>query len=326
MYAAVMSQFGAPDVLVGQDVPEPAVRSGWSRVRLKAAALNWHDVLVRRGVYPFVDLPHIPGADGAGVTDDGSEVLVLPSLWWGGDERVPGPEFQILGDRLPGTYAEVVSVPDKCLFPKPAGWDWPSSAGLALVGVTAHRALFGRGRLRGDESLLVLGAGGGLAVMAVLLAAAAGVQVFVTSSSREKIERAEELGAAGGFEYSNPDWPEAARSAAPGGSGFDVVLDSVGSWSDSLRVVKPGGRLVVLGAKDSATQELDARRFYFGQYDLLGTTMGSTADMAALLKLIGAGEVRPPPVDSHFPLDRAAAAHGRMESGAAFGKIVLEVG
>ncbi|HWE57415.1 MAG TPA: zinc-binding dehydrogenase [Acidimicrobiales bacterium] len=326
MHAAVMRQFGPASVLKTEEWPERRRQPGWSRVRLKAAALNWHDVLVRRGVYSFVRLPHIPGADGAGITDDGTEVVVLPSIGWGTDERVPGPEFEILGDHRPGTYAEVTHVPTECLFPKPKGWDWASAAGLSLVGVTAHRALFGRGRLRPGESVLLLGAGGGLSVMAVMLAAAVGSTVFVTSSSPTKLERARSLGAAGGVLYTEPDWPQAARAASPGGIGFDLVIDPVGCWADSLAALRPGGRCVVLGAKGTPDQQLDARRFYFGQFDLLGTTMGSRADMVALLKLVDEGVLRPPPVDHQYPLDQVVAAHTVMESGEAFGKIVLNVG
>ncbi|HEY3003776.1 MAG TPA: zinc-binding dehydrogenase [Kribbellaceae bacterium] len=318
-----MRQFGGPEVLVPAEVPEPEPDREWAVVRLKAAALNWHDVLVRHGRYGS-PLPHIPGADGAGVdTDTGEGVLVLPSLWWGDDESAPGPRWEILGDHRPGTYAELVRVPRECVVPKPAGLGWAEAAALPLVGLTTYRALFSRGRLRSGESLLVLGAGGGVATTAVTLAAAAGCPVVVTSSSDDKIARARGLGAVGGVLYGDPGWPDAAKKLSPGGRGFDIVLDSVGSWGDSLSALRPGGRLVVLGASRAERAVLDVRGFYFGQFDLLGTTMGSPRDFADLLRFLGEYDVPPPVVDRVFPLDQAAAAHAYLASGGGFGKIVL---
>ncbi|TDO46849.1 NADPH:quinone reductase-like Zn-dependent oxidoreductase [Kribbella sp. VKM Ac-2527] len=321
MRAVVQTRFGGPEVLQPAEVPDPVPERTWAVVRLKASALNWHDVLVRQGRYNS-PLPHIPGADGAGVDiETGEDVLVLPSLWWGDDESAPGPRWEILGDHRPGTYAEFVKVPRECVVPKPSGLSWPEAAALPLVGLTTYRALFSRARLKAGESVLVSGAGGGVATMAVSLAAAAGCQVIVTSSSEEKIARARELGAAAGVLYADPGWPEAAKELTP--HGFDVVLDSVGSWGDSLSALRPGGRLVVLGASRADRAVLDVRPFYFGQFELIGTTMGSPRDFAGLLRFLEEYDVSPPVVDRVFPLDEASAAHGYLESGQGFGKVVL---
>jgi len=324
MRAALQRSFGGPDVLGVEDVADPELRDGWSLVRLKAAALNWHDVLVRRGQYDS-PLPHVPGADGAGVdVATGAEVVVLPSLWWGEDESAPGPQWEILGDHRQGTYAELVAVPTACVLPKPAALSWSQAAALPLVGVTTYRALFSRGALRAGESLLVLGAGGGVATTAVSLAAAVGARVVVTSSARDKVEAAQGLGAAGGVLYTDADWPEQAREANQG-RGFDVVLDSVGTWAESLRALRPGGRLVVLGASRAERADLAVRPYYFAQHSVLGSTMGSPADFAGLLDLLATHDVPPPVVDSTFSLDDVVAAHERLESGEAFGKITLEM-
>jgi NADPH:quinone reductase-like Zn-dependent oxidoreductase len=324
MRAAVQREYGDPGVLQLEDAPDPVVRDGWTIVRLRAAALNWHDVLVRRGQYES-PLPHVPGADGAGVVvETGDEVVVLPSLWWGNDESAPGKDWEILGDHRYGTHAELVAVPDECVFPKPEGLSWAEAAALPLVGVTTYRALFSRAGLKPGESLLVLGAGGGVATMAVSLASAAGAHVFVTSSSDTKIKQACELGASDGVHYDDARWPEAARDLS-GGRGFDVVLDSVGTWSESLRALRPGGRLVVLGASRADQAQLAVRPYYFAQQSILGTTMGSPADFAGLLRLIEDQDVPPPVIDTVFPLDQVVAAHERLESGQAFGKLVLEV-
>jgi zinc-binding alcohol dehydrogenase/oxidoreductase len=324
VHAVIMHEFGGPGVLNFGEFPDPPARPGWVTVALRASALNWHDVLVRQGRYGS-PLPHIIGADGAGVrTDTGDEVVVLPSLNWGDRDDAPSGRWEILGDHTPGTYAELVSVPADCLAAKPAGLSWAEAAALPLVGVTTYRALFVRGRLRSGESMLVVGAGGGIATMAVALAVAAGVSITVTSSSPDTIERALSAGARGGVLHNEAGWPEHARDMSPEDAGFDLVLDPVGRWSESVRALRPGGRLVVLGANAAETAEMDVRSFYFGQFDLLGTTMGSSRDFAGLLNMIDRCAVRAPVIDSEFPLDRAAEAHEHLERGHTFGKCVLK--
>lgn len=324
MRAVVQAEFGGPDVLVSADFPDPNAGPGWAVVQLRASALNWHDILVRQGRYGS-PLPHVPGADGAGIDEEtGAEVLVVPSLWWVDDESAPGPTWEILGDHRPGTYAEKVRVPRECVIPKPPHLSWVEAAALPLVGLTTYRALFTRGRLRPGESLLVLGAGGGVATMAVSLAASIGCQVVVTSSSTAKIDQARKLGAVGGVTYTDPDWPLLAKELSPAGDGYHVVLDSVGTWASSIAALRPGGRVVVLGTSRGEQATLNIRPFYFGQYDLLGTTMGSLRDFAGLLRLLDHHDVPPPVIDRVFPLDQAAAAHAYLESGTAFGKVVLD--
>ncbi len=323
MHAVIMHEFGAAAVLRPGEFPDPPARPGWVTVALRASALNWHDVLVRQGRYRS-PLPHIIGADGAGTrTDTGEQVVVLPSLRWGAREEAPSSGWEILGDHRPGTYAELVSVPADCLAPKPRGLNWAEAAALPLVGVTTYRALFTRGRLKAGESMLVIGAGGGIATMAIALAVAAGADITVTSSSNETIERAVSAGARGGVLHSEPEWPAQARAMSPDNAGFDLILDPVGRWSESVRALRPGGRLVVLGANAADTAHMDVRSFYFGQFDLLGTTMGSSKDFAGLLEMIDRHSVRAPVIDREFPLDQAADAHEYLERGRTFGKCVL---
>lgn len=323
MHAVVLHEFGSAAVLRPGEFPNPISRPDWVTVALRASALNWHDVLVRQGRYGS-PRPHVIGADGAGIRiDTGEPVVVLPSLNWGDREDAPGSDWEILGDHTPGTYAELVSVPAECIAPKPAGLSWAEAAALPLVGVTTHRALFARGRLRTGESMLVVGAGGGIATMAISLSVAVGAAITVTSSSVETIERAVSEGARGGVLHTDADWPEQARLLTPNNIGFDLVLDPVGRWAESVRALRPGGRLVVLGANAGETAAMDIRSFYFGQFDLLGTTMGSGRDLAALLNMIEERTVRPPVIDREFPLDHAAQAHQYLENGRAFGKCVL---
>ncbi|MCW2867874.1 MAG: NADPH:quinone reductase [Marmoricola sp.] len=317
----MLRAFGGPEELVAEEVADPEQRPGWVTVRVEASALNWHDVLVRRGQYGS-PLPHVPGADGAGVRlDTGEPVVVLPSLFWGDRQAAPGADFEILGDHRPGTYAELVSVPAECVLPRPPGLDLAQAAAFSLVGVTTFRALFTRGRLAAGESLLVLGASGGVATAAVAQARAAGARVVVTSASTDKIEVARGSGAVGGVDHGADDWVEQARALTA--DGFDLVLDSVGRWEESVRCLRPGGRLVVLGASVSGEARLDVRPFYFGQYELIGTTLGSPRDLAGLLAFTSERRVPPPLVDRTYPLDHASDAHRRLESGDGVGKIVL---
>ncbi|UVE93827.1 zinc-binding dehydrogenase [Dietzia sp. B32] len=323
MKAVVMEKFGGPDSLEIAEVDRPKSRAGWTVVELRASALNWHDVLVRRGQYGS-PLPHTPGADGAGVrTDTGEEVVILPSLGWGTSPHAPAADFTILGDHEPGTYAEFVSVPTECLAPKPTGYTWEQAAALPLVGVTSYRALFTRAALGRGESLLIIGASGGVSTMSLALAKAAGASVFVTSSSEAKLDSARRAGALDGVLHTDATWPERAKALSPGGQGFDVVLDPAGLWRLSIRALCPGGRLAVLGANVAQEALVEVRPFYFGQYSLLGTTMGSPDDFRGLLKLVSGGRVDLPTIAATFPLAKAPEAHKLLESGHAIGKIIL---
>ncbi|HET6507896.1 MAG TPA: zinc-binding dehydrogenase [Baekduia sp.] len=325
MNAAALAAFGGPEALAFGERPDPVAPPGWAVVELRAAALNWHDVLVRRGQYD-VALPRVPGADGAGVRRDTDEaVVILPSLHWGEDDRFPSPAFEILGDHTDGTYAELVAVPEVNLMALPSGWSWEEAAALPLAGLTAYRALFTRGGLRAGETVLVLGAGSGVSTMAIALAALAGARVLVTSSSRAKIEAARELGADGGALYTRDGWPEEIRALTPGGRGVDLVIDSAGTWPQALAALAGGGRLVNFGATATPDATVELRRFYFGQHTILGTTMGSPRDFAGLLALLAEHPTWRPLVHATYPLDRAADAHAALERREHIGKLVLSV-
>ncbi|MFN8186349.1 MAG: zinc-binding dehydrogenase [Gaiellales bacterium] len=325
MQAVALEEYGGPEVLRLGAFPDPEPGAGDVVVELRAAALNRRDRLVRTGVYEF-PLPLVPGSDGAGIRrDTGEEVVILPSLRWGESEAAPEAGFEILGGPTNGTYAELVSVPAENLYPKPARLSFAEAAAFPLAGLTAYRALFGRAQLRLGETVLVLGAGSGVSTFAVSLAHQAGARVLVTSSSREKLDRAVALGAEAGVDYTQSGWADEVR-ALTGGRGVDVVVDSVGStWPDSVHCLAPGGRVAAFGATAGTAATLEVRPFYFGQFSLLGTTMGSPADFRGLLQAVENGSWAPV-VDSVRPLSEAAAAHARMEAGEHFGKLVLELG
>jgi NADPH:quinone reductase-like Zn-dependent oxidoreductase len=334
MNAIVLSETGAPEVLKLGSAPDPVPGPGEVVVALRAAALNRRDVFLRKGIAPS-PLPVIPGSDGAGTVralgegvsghSEGDEVIVLPSLGWGGGEDAPAPGFRILGGPDDGTYAELVKIPAENVFPKPARLSWEEAAALPLGGLTAYRALVSRARIRPGETVLIIGIGGGVATIALHIARAAGCRVLVTSSSIEKIARARELGADAGVDYTDGDWVAAVRELT-GGTGVDVVVDSVGStWADSINCLRPGGRAVVFGGTGGGKVQLTVRPVTVGQVSLLGTTMGSPRDFAGLLAAV-AYQAWSPVIDSVRPLGEVADAHAREEAGEHFGKLVLSIG
>jgi NADPH:quinone reductase-like Zn-dependent oxidoreductase len=304
-----------------EDVDDPVAGPGEVVVELKAAAVNRRDLLVCNPPGPAYEFPKplIPGSDGAGIRrDTGQEVVIYPGLHWGPREDAAGPDWEILGGRRNGTYAELVAVPEENVYRKPARFSWEEAAAFPLAALTAYRALFAVGRLQADETVLVLGAGSGVSTFAVQLAAQEGARVLVTSSSEGKIERAKELGAAGGVLYTEEGWPEAVGPV-------DLVLDSVGTtWRDSVRALRKGGRLIAFGGTGGQEVTLDVRELYLNWRSIHSTTMGSPHDFFAMLRLVNDADWCPV-IDSVRPLAEAEAAHERMKCGDHFGKLVLAV-
>jgi NADPH:quinone reductase-like Zn-dependent oxidoreductase len=311
-------------VLEYEELDDPVAGPGEVMVEVKAAALNRRDLLVRSPPGPAYTfpMPFVAGHDGAGIRrDTGEEVVIYPAVGWGERDDVPGPGFRFLGGPADGTFAELVCVPAENVFPKPPRLSFEEAASLPVAGLTAYRALILVGRLAAGETALVLGAGSGVSAFAISLAAQAGARVLVTSSSQEKIERVRELGADGGALYTEEGWPEAVRDLT-GGAGVDLVLDSVGStWPDSLRCLRRGGRLVVMGATGGPQAELDVRFVYLNWLSILGTTMGSPRQFGGFLDMVQAGGWQPM-IDSVRPLAEADAAYERLR-GDHFGKLVL---
>ncbi len=323
---------GGPEQLRYDEMPTPRPGPGEILVQLKAAALNHRDVWIRMGMQMADRLPLIPGSDGAGLVAEvgqgtdhlkvGEAVVINPSLNWGDREDRPSSSFKILGGPDPGTYAEYVVVPVENVFPKPSPLSFDEAAAVPLASLTAWRAVITRGQVRPGERVVVLGIGGGVATFALQIARAAGAMVIVTSSSEAKLERARTLGADLAINYTSEDWEKIILERTGGGA--DVVIDSVGkeTWGKALRALRPGGRLVSFGATTGRTTEVDIRHVFWNQISILGTTMGSSREFAAMLHLYEAGRLKPV-VDSVFPLRDAPTAHLRMDQGQQFGKIVL---
>ena len=333
MKAIVLRTLGSPDVLQLEEVPDPKPDAGEAVVRLRAAALNHRDLWIRKGQYAGIRTPVILGSDGAGEVADvgagvdpkwrGRHVVINPSFNFGSDERVQGPDFQILGLPRDGTYAELVSVPATALHDKPAHLSFEEAAAVPLASLTAYRALVPRAQLQAGETVLVTGIGGGVATCALLFAVRLGARVYVTSGSDTKLESARTHGASGGVNHRDAEWPKALQALIGGRP--DVIIDGAGgdTFNKALDLVKPGGRVASYGATLGAVPNLEVRRIFWKQLDVLGSTMGSPRDFAAMLQLYADG-VRPV-VDGVLPLDQAASAHRRMEEGQQFGKIVLRM-
>jgi 2-desacetyl-2-hydroxyethyl bacteriochlorophyllide A dehydrogenase len=316
-----------------REVPDPAPVEGEVVVRIAAAALNHRDVWIKLGQYAGLKFPSIPGSDGVGevvATGAGVEaawlgrrVFINPSFGWGAGEAAQGAGFSILGLPRDGTLAELIAVPVAQVSVAPGHLDDEEAAALPLAGLTAWRALMGRAGLRAGERVLVGGVGGGTAVFALQFAVAAGAEVWVTSSSPEKIARARTLGARGGFDYTRSGWAEAAEREA--GGLFDVIIDSAGGngFEALVDVAAPGGRIAFFGATRGNPGVLPMRKIFWRQLSLLGSTMGGPADWDAMLAAVARHAIRPV-VGEVFPFARAAEAFALMERGGQFGKIVLK--
>ena len=302
---------------VGQR-PEPDLPDGWTTVSVRAAALNHHDVWSLRGVGLREDqLPMVLGCDAAGVDEDGNEVIVhavVGDPGWRGDETLD-PKRSLLSEHFPGTLAERVAVPRRNLVPKPAELSFEEAACLPTAWLTAYRMLFTRANVAPGATVLVQGAGGGVATAAIMLGSRAGLQMWATSRSDEKRERALELGAGAVFEP-GARLPERV----------DAVLETVGeaTWAHSLRALKPGGTLVVSGATSGQAPSAELNRLFFLQLNVLGSTMGTRDELQRLARFCVDARVRPL-IHSTLPLDQAADGFAAMAQGDLFGKVVFTV-
>ncbi|HEY2714693.1 MAG TPA: zinc-binding dehydrogenase [Solirubrobacterales bacterium] len=320
MLAGYATAIDPEDPLAGFEVGElepPAPPEDWVTVEVRAAALNHHDVWALKGFgFGAEQLPMVLGCDAAGVDPDGNEVVVHALV---GDPAWPGeetddPRRSILSERHPGTLAETVSVPRRNLIAKPASLTFPEAACLPTAYLTAFRMLFTRARLVPGETVLVQGAGGGVATAAIILAAAAGIRVWATSRSEQKRELAKTLGADAAFE---------TGERLPGR--VDAVIETVGeaTWPHSLRSVRNGGRIVVAGATSGPNPSADLPHLFFREVSVIGSTMGTRAELERLVAFLDTTGARPL-IDRTLPLADARTGLEAMVAGELQGKVVLE--
>lgn len=307
------------DGLVLGEQPEPEVPDGWTTVDVKAASLNHHDVWSLRGVgLPDERLPMILGCDAAGLDEDGHEVVVhavISDRDWLGDETLD-PNRSLLSERYPGTLAERVAVPRRNLLPKPAALSFEEAACLPTAWLTAYRMLFTQGGLRPGDSVLVQGAGGGVATALISLASAAGLRTFATSRDEAKRKKAMALGAT-----------EVLESGARLPQRVDAVMETVGAatWGHSLKSLRPGGTVVISGATSGPNPDrTELNRIFFLQLRVQGSTMGTREELRALTEMLDVTGARPL-IDRTVPLDQARDGFAAMIDGDLFGKVVFTV-
>ena len=312
--------------------PDPVAQAGWVVVRVVRASLNQLDQMT---VDERTELPRdaVIGADAAGIVVEtgegvagvsiGDEVIVLPSLGWGQSDDVQAPDYEILGHPTQGTHAELVAVPAVNVFPRPSRLTWDEAAALPLAGLTAWRAVMSRGSLRPGETMIVTAASSGVGSLAIQIGHAVGARVIAVSSDQDKLDRACALGATGGVLRTSSDFAGDLVRAADGPA--DLVVDSAGAhWPALSGALRPGGRMVTIGQKGSAEGTLPVRTMYWRQLSVLGSSMGSPRDFAALLDHLD-GATWAPVVDSVFDLDDIAAAYTRLGDPARYGKVVLSI-
>lgn len=334
MRALTISAHGGMDRLEYRtDIPVPEAGPGQLRVRVLAAALNHLDLFAIGGL-PGISItpPWIVGADAVGVIDGTDDLVIInPGISDGTCDYCRHGEqslcvnFRILGEHLPGTLAEYVVVPDRNVARIPRDTPIPEAAAFTLATLTAWRMVVTRANVRPDDDVLIQGIGGGVALAALQIAKHIGAHVWVTSSSDDKLRRARELGADETLNYRDVDVAREIR-ARTGKRGANVVIDSVGeaTWSSSLGALGKLGRLVTCGATSGPMVVTDARRLFWNQWSIMGSTMGNDAEFQAIAAELGRGNLVPP-VDSVFDLEDGRAALERLESGAQFGKIVVRV-
>ncbi|WP_445395948.1 zinc-binding dehydrogenase [Streptomyces sp. LE64] len=320
MFAAYAARIDRDHPLEGLELgerPAPVARPGWTTVNVRAASLNHHDLWSLRGVGLAEDrLPMILGCDAAGVDQDGNEVVLHSVIGQTGHGVGPREGRSLLSEKYPGTFAEQVSVPEWNVLPKPAGLSFEEAACLPTAWLTAYRMLFTNAGVRPGDSVLVQGAGGGVATAAIVLGSAAGLRVFATSRDEAKRRRAVELGAVEAL-------PPGARLPRR----VDAVIETVGAatWSHSVKSLRPGGTLVISGATSGdAPSRAELTRVFFLELRIVGSTMGSKDELEDLLAFCDTTGVRPV-IDRVLPLDRAREGFERMAGGGQFGKIVLTV-
>jgi len=335
MKAVVLRELGGPEKLQVETMHNPTLGPAEVLIGIKAAALNHRDVWIRTGRYAGIKLPIVLGSDGAGEIVEvgtgvdpallGRPVVIYPAMNWGTDDKAPAPGFKILGLPDNGTYAQFIAVPATHAFPKPGSLSFEQAAALPLALLTAYRALVTRARLEAGETCLITGIGGGVSTFVLQLALAVGARVLVTSSSDAKLAEARKMGAAGGANYRTQDWGSEILGLCEG-HGLQVVVDSAGgdTFMKALALVSPGGRVVTYGATTGPAKELEVRRIFWKQLNVLGSTMGTAQEFEAALKFYEANRLQPV-IDQVFPLSEASAAHRRMEEGEQFGKIVLNI-
>lgn len=329
MRALILAEVGQPLRL--EEKNDLTANPRGAVVAVHAAALNRRDFWITQGKYPGIKLPAVLGSDGAGIVAAvgsavdpkwlGKKVIINPSIEWGPRQEAQGRSFQILGMPEPGTFASQVHVAAEQLYEMPGHLDFEHAAAVPLAGLTAYRALFSQGGLQPGENVLVTGAGGGVASLAIQFAHAAGAKVIATSSIEAKRKKACDLGAIAAFNYREPNWANQLRQEV---GEVQLVIDGSGgdTFASLLEALQPGGRLVNYGVTGGFPDSLDLFRLFWHQLRIIGSTMGSPRDFADMIAFVSKHRIEPV-VDRVFPLAEGNMALAHLAEFGHFGKVVL---
>ncbi|MFN8578143.1 MAG: zinc-binding dehydrogenase [Candidatus Sericytochromatia bacterium] len=326
MKAVVLEEKNAPFII--KEVDKPNINDDEVLIKIKSAAFNHRDIWIQKGMYAGLKYPCILGSDGAGIVEEigknvnknllNKEVIINPSLDWGNNEKFQNKDFKVLGLPDDGTFAEYIKISSTKVFEKPEYLNFEQAASLPLAGLTAYRAIFSRANLEKNDKVLITGIGGGVALFAFQFALALGCEVYVTSGSDEKIQKALSLGAKSGVNYNTENWDKQLNMT------FDVIVDSAGGdgFSKLIDLASYGARIVFFGGTKGVIKKINTQKVFWKQLSILGSTMGSDKEFLDMMNFINQYKIQPV-IDKVFNYKDVKEASERMANSNQFGKIVL---
>lgn len=324
---------GSNNPLSIKAIEKPKLGKNQVLVKLKNAALNHHELWMQKEQEQIMQDQVILGSDGSGTVEAaeaeedqfliGKEVVINPSIDWGKNPAVQAHSFSILGYPANGTFSDYIAISKKQIFEKPEHLSFEEAAAIPLAGLTAYRALFTKAKLRRNEKVLITGIGGGVALFALQFALSFDARVYVSSSSDDKLAKARDMGAIGGYNYNDPEWVKKASKEA---GGFDVIIDSAGGkyFGQLLELAYPGARIALYGRSAGTIPEISPKTIFWKQLSIFGSTMGTEDEFLSMLDFLYKHQLKPI-IDSSFPLENITEAFNRMDQGDQFGKIVLSI-
>lgn len=324
---------GSNNPLSVKEIEKPKLGKNQVLVKLKNAALNHHELWMQKEQEQMMQDHVILGSDGSGVVESaeaeddqfliGKEVVINPSMDWGKNPAVQAHSFSILGYPANGTFSDYIAISKKQIFEKPEHLSFEEAAAIPLAGLTAYRALFTKTKLRRNEKVLITGIGGGVALFALQFALSFEARVYVTSSSDDKLTKARDMGANGGYNYNDPEWIKKISKEA---GGFDVIIDNAGgkNFGQLLELAYPGARVALYGRSAGIIPDISPKTIFWKQLSIFGSTMGTEDEFLSMLDFFYKHQLKPI-IDSTYPLENIAEAFKRMDEGGQFGKIVLSI-
>jgi NADPH:quinone reductase-like Zn-dependent oxidoreductase len=324
---------GSNNPLSIKEIEKPKLGKNQVLVKLKNAALNHHELWMQKEQEQVMQDNVIFGSDGSGTVEAteseedqfliGKEVVINPAMDWGKNPAVQAHSFSILGYPVNGTFSDYIAISKKQIFEKPEHLSFEEAAAIPLSGLTAYRALFTKAKLRRSEKVLITGIGGGVALFALQFALSFDARVYVTSSSDDKLVKARDMGASGGYNYTDPEWVQKISKEA---GGFDVIIDSAGgkNFGQLLELAYPGARIAIYGRSAGTIEDISPKTIFWKQLSIFGSTMGTEDEFLSMLDFFYKHQLKPI-IDSSYPLENIADAFKRMDQGDQFGKIILSI-